>query len=55
MMNRAMTIILTHTACLVKNETDDYNSQQGITCSQSIVGDLSRFSRELHLTKLFKL
>ena len=38
-MNRAMIIIDTH--------ADDYNSQHGKTCSQSIVG-------ELHLTTLIK-
>ncbi len=30
---------------------DDYNSQHGKTGSQSIVGDLSRFSRELSRPK----
>jgi hypothetical protein len=40
-MNRAMTIT-------IDTHADDYNSQHGKTCSQSIGG-------ELHLTDLIKL
>ncbi len=42
-MNQAMTIT-------IDKHADDYNSQHGNTCSMSIVGYLSRFSREPHLT-----
>ncbi len=38
-------IIDTHSLSRKKNETDDYNSQRGKTCSQSIVGKLSRHKR----------
>ena len=47
-MNRAVTKTLTHIPCLTKGETDDYHSQHGKTCSQSIIG-------ELHLVVLIKL
>jgi len=54
-MNRAMTDILTHTACpVIKKVTDEYNSQHGKTCSQSIVGELPRWKLRTRWVSNFK-